>query len=118
MDSYKTSKAWHFGHRLAYDVHQLAKNLPESDVFGLAEALRRVSVIAPTKIAESVNYKLHEDKVSCYLAAREATNQLQVHLSLARDLRYIEQELYEELSERAIVAYKLLSAVIRSTTNA
>ena len=116
MDSYKASKAWHFGHSLALDVHEVAKQLPQADKFHLAEALREVSVIAPAKIAESIERKLRQEKLECYTVARDAVNQLQVHLSLARDLRYIEQNVYEELSQKAIVAYQLLSSLIRSTS--
>lgn len=118
MDSYKTSKAWHFGNSLAQDVHRVASQLPKTDEFNLAEALREVSLVGPTKIAESIERTLRHEKLECYRQAREAINQLQVHLSLARDLHYIEQSLYEELSGKAIIAYQLLNSLVRSISKA
>ncbi len=83
MDSYKASKAWHFGHELAVDIHKLASRLPKDDGFNLGAKMRRYSRQAPKKIAESVERILNEEKVECYKLARASIEDLQEHLSLA-----------------------------------
>jgi four helix bundle protein len=114
MDSYKASKAWHFGHDLAIEAHRLARQLPENDEFNLAVHLRRTSSTAPLKIAESLERSLEHEKLACYKQAREAVVELQELLSLARDLHYIEQRAFEELAAKAITTHNLLSNLIRS----
>lgn len=114
MDSYKASKAWHFGHDLAIDVHALSKQLPKNDEFDLARHLCRTSASAPLKIAESIERSLERDRLACYKLAREAVIELQEQLSLARDLHYIEQEAFDGLAAKAITTQNLLSGLIRS----
>jgi four helix bundle protein len=113
MDSYKASKAWHVGHDLAIAVYGLAQRLPDNDEFNLAEHLRRTSAAASSRIAESIERQLEHEKLACYKLAREAVVELQEHLSLARDLQYIEQQVFEELAGKAITAHNLLSGLIR-----
>ena len=117
MDSYKTSKAWHIGHKLAIEVHHLVRRLPEDDEFNLAVHLRRTSSAAPLKIAESVERSLENEKLACYKVAREAMIELQELLSLARDLHYIEQQVFDELASQAVATHNLLSGLIRSLTD-
>jgi four helix bundle protein len=117
MDSYKASKAWHVGHDLAIEVHRLAQQLPANDEFNLAVHLRRTSSAAPLKIAKSVEHALEHEKLACYQGAREAVIELQELLSLARDLHYIEQGVFDELAAKAVTAHNLLSNLIRSLTN-
>jgi four helix bundle protein len=114
MDSYKASKIWHIGHDLAILVYGMTQQLPENDEFGLAEHLRRTSATVSHKIAESVERSLEHEKLASYKLAREAVIELQEHLSLARDLHYIEQHAFEELAAKAITTHNLLSGLIRS----
>ncbi len=114
MDSYKVSKAWHVGRVLAADVLELARQIPETEHYGLSGHLRRTSATVPVTIAESVKHTLHAKKLECYHLAREALVELQEHLQLARDRGYIEQRAFEDMAGRAISAYRLLTSLIRS----
>lgn len=118
MDSYKTSKAWHFGHSLALDVHKMAKQIPADDEFGLAEHIKRVAAAGPLMITESLERNLEKDKLECYRLAREAMIELQEHLSLARDLHYIEYSVFKDLADKAITAQNILSSLIRRSRGA
>ncbi len=115
MDAYTVSKAWHIGHELAIDIHKLAKQLPAEDKFNLEKHLRRTSAAGPLKLAESLEKKLLHEKLHCYHAAREAMIELHEHLIRARDHKYIERDLFQELASRAISVQRLLSFLIRKT---
>jgi four helix bundle protein len=114
MSSYQLSKAWHHGHRLAIAVHQLSWQLPKNDEFKLALNLRRASAIAPTKLQESLEQSTTHDKLRSYEAARRAVIEVQEHLSLARDLHYIDEQLFRILARQAIVAQRTLTEMIQA----
>jgi four helix bundle protein len=115
MDSYKASKAWHFGHSLALEVHQAAKQLPKDDTFHLSTHMRRTSSRTPLLIAKSIEHTLEHDKLACYEAARQAAIDLQEYLMLAHDVQYIERQAFQQMASKAITVQRLLTELIRST---
>lgn len=114
MDSYKVSKAWHLGHDLAADIQQLARYLSSTEL-ELAGKIRHFAAMTPQKIAESVECSLEHERVKAYKIARAACRELQQHLSLARDLHYIDEQVYQQLADKAIMVYRLLSELIQSS---
>lgn len=115
MDSYRASKAWHIGHDLANEVQAVVKSLP-ADGSNLPGYLRRSSVALPLHVASSIPKKLQQEKLDCYVKAREAAIQLQEHLSLARDLQYIEHQTFEAMAGKAIEAQNILTILIRKVS--
>lgn len=114
MASYKVSKAWHFGHSLAVDVHELSWQLPKPDEFNLAVHLRRTSALAPQKVQESLEYTQPQHQLSCYEAARQALIELHEHLTLAWDVHYIDEQLYKALATKSIIAQRELTTMIQA----
>jgi four helix bundle protein len=115
MDSYRASKAWHLGRELAREVQAVVKLLPE-DGSNLPGYMRRSSVAVPLHIASSVSKKLHEERLECYVQAREAAIQLQEHLSLARDMKYIEKQAFDTMAAKAIETQNILTILIRKVS--
>jgi four helix bundle protein len=112
---YKASKAWHIGHDLAADIRQLAEHLSANKESDLADTMLHLATMAPQKIAESLDYSLQHEKLKAYRVARAAVKELQEHISLARDLHYIDHEAEARLAAKAIAIYRLLSALIQSS---
>jgi four helix bundle protein len=115
MDSYRASKAWHLGRELAREAQAVVKQLPE-DGSNLPGYMRRSSVAIPLHIASSVSKKLHHEKLECYVQARDAAIQLQEHLSLAKDMNYIETHAFEAMAAKTIEAQNILSVLIRKVS--
>lgn len=115
MDSYKASKAWHLGRELVREIQAVVRELPD-DGSNLPGYLRRSSVAIPLHIASSVSKKLQEEKLECYVQAREAAIQLQEHLSLAKDMKYIESQAFEAMAAKAIEAQNILTILIRKVS--
>lgn len=114
MDSYKLSKAWHIGHKLAVTVHELARGIPHSDHYKLNIQLRRASASVPLLLEESLAATSHPDKHRCYNLAREAAAELHEHLLLARERQYIDQASFKQVAGQSIDVYHLLTSVIRA----
>lgn len=111
---YKASKAWHMGHELAGEIQQLVERIPTNPDFDIADRMRHLAILTPERIADSIGLGLRHEKIKAYRVARAACTELQEHLSLARDLHYIDDRLYQQLAAKAIAIYRLLSALIQS----
>ncbi len=111
---YKASKAWHMGHDLAADIRRLVKDIPVDQEIDLAARIHHLAAMTSQQIAESVECNLAHEKIKAYRTARAACKALQEHLSVARDLHYIDNQVYEHLAAKAIMIYRLLTNLIQS----
>jgi four helix bundle protein len=100
------------GHELAAELHGIIKNLPQ-DGSNLPGTIRVTSVRIPYAITSSVSKKHPHEKLPHYIEAREAASDLQKHLMLARDIEYIEEQVFEAMADKAIQIEHILSALIR-----
>jgi four helix bundle protein len=100
------------GHELAAELHGIIKTLPQ-DGSNLPGTIRVTSVRIPYAITGSVSKKHPHEKLPHYIEAREAASDLQKHLMLARDIEYIEEQVFEAMADKAIQIEHILSALIR-----
>lgn len=114
MDSYRASKVWHLGQEIAREVHAVVKQLPD-DGSNLPGYMRKSSVSIPMHVASSISKKKLQEKLDCYVNARQAAIDLTEHLKQAKDVKYIESEVFKELASKTIEAQNLLTILIRKT---
>jgi four helix bundle protein len=100
------------GHELANELHRIIKTLPQ-DGSNLPGTMRVTSVRIPYAIAGSISKKQPHEKLTHYVEAREAASDLQKHLMLAKNIEYIEEQVFEALASKAIQIEHILSALIR-----
>jgi|GEM_PF-3600334 len=114
---YRASKAWHHSHKLALEVHELVREVVPTDTVAndLAVKMRQASAMAPQQIKDSVDKELAWEKLACYLAARQALEELHEHLKYALKLKYIEKKFFKQLEKMAATAYRELGRLVEST---
>lgn len=114
---YKVSKAWHFSHKLALEVHELVREVVETDTVAneLAIKMRKTSAAAPLALKTSIQKELMREKLECYRASRRALEELHEHLQHSLRLDYIEKKLFKKLERLAVKAHYELSGLIRNT---
>jgi four helix bundle protein len=117
---YKESKAWHFSHELALQVHELVREVVETDsvAMELAVKLRKSSATVPTALKVSVRKELVHEKLHYYQISRHSLEELHSYLEHARELNYIEKKLFKKLERLAIRAHNELSGLIKSADKA
>jgi len=114
---YRASKAWHFSHELATEIHELVADVVETDKVAveLARRMRRASAEAPAYIRASLRKELHHEKLACYMAARNSLEDVHRHLKYSLKLNYIDKDYFKKLEKKAESAYRELGGIIEST---
>jgi four helix bundle protein len=100
--------AWQKAHELTLGIYEITETFPKSEIFGLTSQIRRSSVSIPANIAEGFKRKTKNDSLHFYNIAEGSLEELKYELLLSRDLKYINEQRYGELSSLADEVGKLI----------
>lgn len=115
IQSFTDLKVWRETHKLVLMIYQITKSFPKEEVFGLISQMRRAAVSVTSNIAEGFSRYSYKEKAQFYSIAHGSLTELQNHLLVAKDVKYMNSNDFEKLSEQTIIAHKLLNAFIRRT---
>ena len=108
---------WKESHVLVIKVYQIVKKFPKEEKYGLVDQLRRASSSITANIAEGSGRYHYKDRIHFYYQSRGSLKEVQSFLILARDLRYIENECFNDLWSQAKKSEMLINGLIRSSEN-
>ncbi len=113
---YKASKAWHFAHQLALAIREIIDEVDASDEIAvtMASRLKRNSTKAPNALVRSIEKELKVERMKCYRMAKVALEDVRWHLRLALRLKYIDEQLFQNLEKLAVTAHHELNDLIES----
>lgn len=114
IKSFTELEAWREGHKFVLLVYKAVKNFPREERFGLANQIVRASVSITGNIAEGFSRKGSKEKIQFYYTAMGSLTEVQNQLLIARDIHYIDSQMFRELAERSVVVSKLLRGLIKS----
>ena len=106
---------WQVGHDLVVNLYLATKNFPKDEVYGLTSQMRRAAVSITSNIAEGFGRQGYKEKVQFYYLAHGSLTELKNQLLIARDVGYLEKEIFEDLSEKMIHTHRLLQGLITKT---
>ena len=102
--SFKDLEVYKESYELAIIVNRNVNKLPLFENNDLGLQLRRASKSVPSNIAEGWAKRRFEKQFKVHLdSAIGSCNEMEVHLSMARDLGFWEEEFCNELIERYIL---------------
>jgi four helix bundle protein len=95
-------EVWRLARDFAVTIYKkVVPLLPASEKYNLADQLRRAAASVPANIAEGHGRFYFQDNVRfCYMA-RGSLTEVQSHLSFAKELGYITQEIYASATREA-----------------
>jgi four helix bundle protein len=94
-----TSKllVWQKSHELVLKIYEVTKNFPKDEQFGLTSQIRRAATSIPSNIVEGKARGSSKDYNRFLLIARGSLEETKYQLLLAKDLKYINEEMYKEV---------------------
>ncbi|MDD4333403.1 MAG: four helix bundle protein [Patescibacteria group bacterium] len=107
--------AWQKNHELVLKIYKITKNFPKEELFGLISQMRRAASSITANIAEGYGRFHSKDRIRFYLQSRGSSAELQNHLILAHDLKYLNDQEFEELKIISFEGYKIICGLINST---
>jgi len=107
--------AWSEGHKLVIAIYKESKKFPKDEKFGLISQIRRAVVSVTSNIAEGFSRKSKNDKLRFYVMAQSSLTEVQNQLIIAKDIQYLNNDSFNDLSDQSIKVHKILTGLIKST---
>jgi four helix bundle protein len=113
LNSYKDLNIWQKGLSLCVNTYELTKDFPEEEKFGLISQIRRCSVSISANIAEGYGRQSTKSYVQFLKIARGSLYELDTHLELSNQLKFVKNELLlETIKEQIIEEGKMINSLI------
>ena len=114
MGSFRSLKVWQHAHRLVLQVYRVTQPFPAAELYGLSSQMRRAAASIPSNLAEGIGRDSQAELARFSRIALGSASELQYQLLLARDLGYLEEELYREMDEEVDHVRRMLAKFIRT----
>jgi len=106
---------WQEARELASNVYQETKVFPASEQFGITNQIRRSVVSIAANIAEGFGRRTKADRTHFYDMARGSLAELQSHLIISVDIKYLAEKSFRTLVEQSVECNKMLTGLINAT---
>ena len=100
MRTYRNLITWQKSIILVDRVHQITRNFPKIEKFGLAAQMQRAATSIPSNIAEGYGRNATKEYVRFLRIALGSVYELQTHIEIAHNLHYIVSGAYRNILEK------------------
>jgi len=114
MRNFQELLIWQKSHQLTLKIYSISVSFPKEEIYGLVSQMRRSSSSIPTNIAEGCGRNSNPEMRRFLIISSGSSSELEYQLLLARDLKYLSETLYKELSELVIEIRKMIYSFIQS----
>lgn len=114
MSSYKSLTVWQKSYKLTLSIYSVTRKFPKEELFGLVSQMRRASISIPSNIAEGNTRISKKDHAQFIRIAYGSGAELETQIELSKDLGYIKDEEYTEISILLSEVMKMLNVLITS----
>ncbi|MBW2983781.1 four helix bundle protein [Candidatus Woesearchaeota archaeon] len=94
---FKNMEIYQLSYNLAIDIHRLLDKFPEKEKDNLISQMRRAVTSIPLNIAEGSVKKSYREFLNFLGYSYGSAKELDVLLSMSKDLKYITEKEYDEL---------------------
>ena len=99
---------WQKSHRLVMSIYDITNKFPKSEMFGLTSQIRRASSSIPINISEGCGRGSNKDFARFLQIAIGSACEVEYELLLAKELKYIEDQEYHNLSKEVVAIRKMI----------
>jgi|SRR5690606_5370470 four helix bundle protein len=114
MRNFHALVVWQKSHQLTLKIYLITLKFPKEELYGLISQIRRSSSSIPTNIAEGCGRNSNAEMKRFLIISSGSASELEYQLLLARDLNYISEVSYKELSDLTIEIRKMIYSFIKS----
>ena len=115
--SHKELVVWQKSITLVKLVYQQTGSFPSDERFGLTNQMRRCSVSIPSNIAEGFGRGSDKELTQFLRISLGSSSELDTQLILSKELHYMDEKRYNELSALNEEVAKMLSSLIYRRVN-
>lgn len=102
---------WEKSHRFVVDLYRASQDFPPFEMYGLTSQIRRASISIPSNVAEGCGRESDVEFSRFLEIAFGSASEVEYQLLLARDLGYLNAEVYGCLNTQVVEIKKMLAAL-------
>ncbi len=114
IESYKDLDAWKLSIRVTRFVYRASEKFPGDERFGLTSQIRRAAVSVPSNIAEGWGRGTTSDYARFLRMARGSLYEVETQCVVARELGFMNDEVFQAMDEVITECSKVLFGLLRS----
>ena len=114
IKSFTDLDAWKEGHRLVLMVYNASDLFPQKEKFGLINQIQRAAVSITSNISEGFSRQSLKERINFFYTALGSLSEVQNQLLVARDLDYVDKELFRKIASQTVIVSKLINGLIKS----
>ena len=113
MKNFRDLSVWNKAHKTTLAVYHATNHFPKDELFGITSQMRRCSASIAAIIAESCGRQGNGDFQRFLQIAMGSASELEYHVLLAYDLKYLPADNFETLTSQVQEVKRMLAALIR-----
>jgi four helix bundle protein len=114
LKDFKELKVWHKSYELELAIYEASRSFPREEMYGLTSQLRRAAVSIGANIAEGCGRRSDGELVRFLQIARGSASEVEHHLLLARDLKFLQAATHQEIEKRLQEVQRMLTSLVSS----
>ena len=114
---YHNLLVWRKSHEFTLGIYKITKNYPKEELFGIVSQLRRASSSIPANIVEGSARRTDKEFHQFLIQARGSLVESQYFLELSKDLKYINIDDFDKLTNISIEIGKMLNSLLTRVSN-
>lgn len=114
IQSFKDLITWQKAHGVVLDIYNVTEQFPDKERFGLTSQMRRAAISMTSNIAEGFSRQSLKEKIQFYHITLGSNTELQNQVLVAKDLKYISNELSDGVLFKLVEVNKLTNGLIKS----
>ena len=113
MKDFKNLKVWQKAHKTTLAIYESTISFPQQETYGLTSQLRRSASSVPANIAEGCVCAGSREFSRFLSIALRSASETESHLLLARDLKYLDVKVYEQLDDQVTEVKRMLTGLMQ-----
>jgi four helix bundle protein len=113
MEDFKDLRVWQKAYELTLTVYRKSGAFPKEEMYGLTSQLRRATMSIGANIAEGCGRRSDPEMRRFLQIARGSANEVECHLLIARDLRFLPQDDCKNLEEMVLEIQRMLASLVQ-----
>jgi four helix bundle protein len=111
MEDFKDLKVWTKAHELTLAIYRRTRTFPKEEMYGLTSQMRRASASIGANLAEGCGRRSDPEMKRFVQIARGSASELEYHLLLARELRLVTDEEFNDFGAKVFEIQRMLASL-------
>lgn len=113
MQGFRNLLVWQKAHQLTLSVYKATELFPKDELYGLTSQMRRSAASIPTNLAEGSGRGSDTEFARFAQISMGSASELEYQLLLAYDLKFLNQDSYQQLNSSLNEVQRMLNAFIK-----